>query len=306
MVAFYPTRDYAYGAQISVDVRYDGATLVHSQFNTRPLPTLAQGFVSDSASVPLAGIQVEVPALGLTMTSNDDGNFDAGFGWPANRVMPPGTYRLYVNRHRANPKYGSVEHFLHIRDGELNSFGTARLPILDRTEPFRLVQSGDAAALLAKGDLTLDLSGASLTFPDAQDAGGVHAQLMSRSELGYRARVATPVDWGFVVTPSIGVSGPVGIDIRLPAFNESHAYVEQMADYGLLLAVDPASLQLVVAGVFEVDKVNNRIRTVGLVHVQRLDVIAFGRTRQAHQPLLQSYAQGELDITALIAALEAP
>jgi hypothetical protein len=79
-----------------------------------------------------------------------------------------------------------------------------------------------------------------------------------------------------------------------------------MADYGLLLAVDPASLQLVVAGVFEVDKDTNRVRTVGLVHIQRLDVIAFGRTRQAHQPLLQSYAQGELDITALIAALEAP
>jgi hypothetical protein len=306
MVAFYPSRDYAYGAEISVDVRYDGAPLVHTQFNTRPLPTLAQGFVSDSESVPLAGIEVEIPALGLTLLTNEDGNFDAGFGWPATRTIPPGSYRVYANRHQASPRYGSVERFLHIRNGELNAFGTARLPILDRSEPFRLVQSGDASVVLAKGDLDLNLSSALLTFPDAQDAGGVHAQLMSRAQLGYRARAATPLDWGFVVTPSVGVSGSVGIDIRLPAFNDSHAYVDQMADYGLLLAVDPASLELVVAGVFEVDKENKRIRTVGEVHVQRLDVLAFGRTRQAHQPLLQSYAQGELDITALIAALEAP
>jgi hypothetical protein len=38
----------------------------------------------------------------------DDGNFDAGFGWPATRVIRAGSYRAYVNRHRADPRYGAV------------------------------------------------------------------------------------------------------------------------------------------------------------------------------------------------------
>jgi hypothetical protein len=306
MITFYPSRDYAYGAQISVDVRYDGANLVHSQFNVRSLPTLVQGFVADQNGEPLSSIDVIVPALGLSTTTNADGNYDFGWGRPASEVIPPGSYRALINPYNKNPRYGSLERFIHIRDGETNSAGVTRIPRLDRGEAFRFVVSGQPAAQLARGDLTLDLSNAVLTFPDAQDAGPMHAQLMDRDRIPYAQRLNTPVDFGFAIEPSgIAVAGAVQVEAKLPRFQNSFDYVDSMAPCALMLAVDPASLELVPVGVFEVDKANLVVRTVGQVHLSRLDYIAFGRTTEAGQVLCDQYARDEITIQQLVSGLEA-
>ena len=306
MVAFYPTRDYAYGATIFVDVRYDGASLVHTQFQTRALPTLVQGFVADHEFVPLQGIEVAIPALNLVALTNDDGNFDMGFGRPASERIPPGSYRMVINRDGKNPRYGSVERIVHIRAGELNGLGTTRIPILDAREPFRLVQSGQASVPLAKGDLTFDLAQAALTFPDQQASGPMKAQFMNTSQFVYAGRSTTPADWGFLVTPSVQVSGLVTVEVRLPAFQGSYDYVQQLPPYALMLALEPDSMDLAIAGVFEIDKDNAVARSVGTTHLRRLDAIAFGRTREAIAPLLEAYANGEVDFVSLVAAVESP
>ena len=45
-LAIYPSRDYVYGAEIYVDVNYDGVELERFSFTVRPIPTLLQGFVN--------------------------------------------------------------------------------------------------------------------------------------------------------------------------------------------------------------------------------------------------------------------
>ena len=306
MITFYPSRDYAYGAQISVDVRYDGATVVHSQFNVRALPTLVQGFVADQNGEPLSSIDVIVPALGLSTTTNADGNFDFGWGRPASEVIPPGSYRALINPYNKNRDYGSLERFIHIRAGENNRVGVTRIARLDRREAFRFAASGQSAVPLGRGDLTLDLSNALLTFPDAQDAGPMHGQFMDRERIGYPQRIRTPSDWGFAIEPAgIGVSGEVAVEAKLPLYQGSHDYVALMAPYALMLGVDPSSLELVPVGVFEVDKDNLVIRSVGGVHLRRLDYIAFGRTTELGQALLAQYVNGEISIEQLAAGLEA-
>ena len=213
---------------------------------------------------------------------------------------------MFVNRHNKNPRYASIERLVNIRAGELNSLGTIRIPILDTREPFRLVQSGEADISLAKGDLTFDFSQASLTFEDGQSSGPMKAQFMTTSQFVHAGRPTTPADWGFTVTPAVAVSGPVGVEVRLPAFQGSYDYVQQLAPHGLMLGLDPVSMELAVAGVFQIDKENAVAHTVGTVHLSRLDAIAFARTREAIAPLLEAYANGEIDLVSLVAAVESP
>jgi hypothetical protein len=58
-------------------------------------------------------------------------------------------------------------------------------------------------------------------------------------------------------------------------------------------------------GVFEVDKANEKIRSVGAVRLKRLDYVAFGRTTVAGQALLEQYVNGEITFEQLTAGLEA-
>ena len=160
--------------------------------------------------------------------------------------------------------------------------------------------------MLARGDLELDLSNAQLTFPDTQDVGGIHAQLMDRERIAYSQRLKTPVDFGFALEPSgIGVAGEVQVQAKLPRFQGTFDYVDNMAPCALMLGVDPASLVLAPVGVFEIDKAEKLIRTVGAVHLRRLDYIAFGRTTEVGQLLCDQYTRDEINIQELISGLEA-
>ena len=71
-----------------------------------------------------------------------------------------------------NAKYGSVEAFFAIREGELNGVE----PLLTPEVPFVSLRGGDPDVLLAEGELRLDLSEAEILFPDGADRGSAHAQ----------------------------------------------------------------------------------------------------------------------------------
>jgi hypothetical protein len=129
---------------------------------------------------------------------------------------------------------------------------------------------------------------------------------MDRERIGYPQRIRTPSDWGFAIEPAgIGVAGSVQVEAKLPLFQGNLDYVDLMAPYGLMLGVDPGSLELVPVGVFEVDKADKEIRSIGAVHLKRLDYVAFGRTTVAGQALLEQYVNGEITFEQLTAGLEA-
>ena len=119
MVAFYPGRDYAYGAEVTIDVRYDGADIVHSRFVVRPLPTLVQGFVSDQNGVPLEGVRVVIPALGREARTNAEGSFDFGWGVSVAGELPAGNHRAVINGDNGVSAYGSLQRFMNVRPQEV-------------------------------------------------------------------------------------------------------------------------------------------------------------------------------------------
>jgi hypothetical protein len=305
MVAFYPERTLGFGANEYVSVVYDGEELATSTFETRPLPTFIQGFVVDQFRQALEGVTVSIPAINRTAVTDNEGSFTFGMGEKTDQAIPPGRYLAIVNHGLQNRTLGSVEFFVSVAEGRLNSVGVASLPILNPTEPFRRIASGENQAILAAGELTLDLSDASLEFADGGGEGNVHTQFMDLAQLPYKYRPSAMPQWAFVTNPGgINVSGPVGLTVKMPAMMGSHDYLEKIGERVVLIGLDPNSLQLVPVGVGKVDPAAQKVSSEGKVALGRLDCIAYGLIDSDKQPYLESYANGEITLSELTMRLE--
>jgi hypothetical protein len=304
MVSFYPSRDYAYGGTVFIDVRYDGAELWHAKLFVRPLPTLIHGFVANQALIPLQGIEVLIPELARSAQSNDDGNWNFGYGEPAEQRIPHGRYRVVVNPARKNARFGTVERYIEISEG-LGYAGTVLIPELNSAEPFRHIASGQTTAVLARGDVTLGLSQTVVRFPDGLPEGDVHVQFLSASELGHASLNGARPDWAFgVQPPGIAVDGSLTVGFELPKLDQSYAYLDKFPERVVLVGLDRQSLQIVPVGVVEIDRTTHRARSVGAVHLQSLDYL--GVSSVAGNPaLLRAYASQEIGLSELIAGVEA-
>ena len=306
MVSFYPSRDYAYGGTVFIDVRYKNQDLWHSKFDVRPLPTLIHGFVANQALIPLQGIEVVLSDLGRSAQTNDDGNWNFGYGDPPELRIPTGRYRATVNPGRKNTRFGTIHRFIEITEG-VGYAGTFIIPELNSAEPFRHISSGQSEpAILARGDVTLDLTQTSLRFPDGLPEGDVHAQLLTPSQLGHTSLSGARPDWVFGVQPAgVEVQGLPTISIELPKLDQSYAYLDKAPTRMVLMGLDARTLQIVPVGVVSIDRTTHRAQSVGPVHLQNLDYI--GVSSLAGTPeLLDAYVAREISLSELIAGVEAP
>lgn len=305
MAAFYPKRDLAYGAGVFITVTYDGAEVARSTYRIRELPTLIEGFVTDSVANPVAGIAVALPELGLTATTNADGAYSFGFGMNFDQTIPDGRHRLVVNPAMQNRAYGTVDQWVRVRQGRLNSGPVAKLPVISETIPFRRIISGRADNLLADGALQLNLSQAELTFPDLRDQGDVHAQFLSVENLPYAPlSFATPL-WIFCLQPgAVGVSGQVGLTLAMPRRTGSYAYLDDFGQRVALVGLDPEALMIVPVGVGRIDADAKTVVSQGPVHLHRLDMIGYVLIGAQGQPLLEQYVNGDINLQQMIAGLE--
>ncbi len=307
MIAFFPSRDLAYGGTVFVELTYAGQTLYHSSFQVRPLPTLLAGFVADSLQQPLKGIEVVFPDLDRSAVTNSDGAWQFGYGEPDSEMLLPGRHRLVVNPSLKNDRYGTVERYVTIEKGERNRAGVIVIPYLSPTEPFRRVASGQSSpALLASSDLTIDLSQAELTFPDGRDEGDVHTQFLQSHEIGYGALGTCLPSFAYAISPAgIRLQGELEVEVALPRHDGSYTYVEELPERVLLVGLDPDSLLLVPAGVMRVDKTGFRLVSEGKVELHRLDYVAISRGPTGTDQILERYVNGEISIDQLVAELEA-
>ena len=307
MAAFYPERDFAYGGTLYVTVFYDGQELSRSSFQIRPLPTFIQGFVADHFMRPLEGIEVEIPELGRVAVSDNNGSYEFGFGEPYKHVIPAGRYEGIVNPGLKNRAFGSVTLWMNVEEGRLNSLGITRIPILNVNEPFRRIYSGQVEAVLAAGDLVLDLTDVILNFPDGSNQGDVHVQFMEFQEIAYSALPSSIPHWVYSIQPvGVEVSGEMGIRFFMPRHNGSHDYVERIGDRVLLVGINQASLKIVPIGVGLVDSEKKEVLNEGPVHLERLDIIGYALVSPDDQSIVESFAQGEIGLQELIGELETP
>ncbi len=181
VVQFFPDRDLAYGASVLVNVLGQGEELARLTYAVRELPTLLAGHVADSFGEALAGIEVELPELGLSSVSDADGGYTFGFGTTVQ--LPGGRHRLLFNPGFQQPHLGIVEQWAVLDEGRFNRIGVTKLPILNRDVPFQHINGGVPRIELAGGDLVLNLSDARLLFPDRRTAGNLHVQFMSPDQL---------------------------------------------------------------------------------------------------------------------------
>ncbi len=307
MAAFYAERDYAYGARVFATVTYDGVEIARTRFTIRPLPTLIQGFVADQFKQSLAGIEVALPDLNRTSITNSDGGYGFGFGDKAAATIPSGRHRAVINPNLKNRTFGTLEKWITVEKGRLNNADVEYLPILNPQEPFRRLESYAAQpALLADGDLTLQLANAELIFPDGQSQGDVHVQFLPTDQLGYPSLPSVIPHWAFSIQPmGVQVNGPVGITMTMPPLYGGHDYLTDLGDYVVLLGFDPNAMQLVPVGVGQVDEAARKVSSVGDVALQRLDYFGYALVNPDQQTILKQFIDGEIGLAQMIGVLAA-
>ncbi len=305
MAAFYPQRDLAYGATVYVNVIYDGAELSRTSYKIRVLPSLIEGFVTDSAANPISGVKVHIPDLDLTAETNSDGAYCFGFGMDAGHALAAGRYKLVVNPDMQNTAYGTLTYWIRVRQGQLNSIPVVKLPVISAQIPFRRIISGKAENILAGGALKLDLSEAQLTFSDLRHQGDVHVQFLSVEKLPYAPLpYATPL-WVFCTQPAgVKVSGQVGLSLAVPTRSGGYTYLEDFGSLVVLVGLDPDALMIVPVGVGQMDMDSKTVTSRGQVHLQRLDFIGYVHMKADAQPLLEQYVNNEISLRQMIAGLE--
>jgi hypothetical protein len=302
VVAFYPDRELAYDGEVALDVDYDGAELAHLMFHTRALPTFINGTVIDQFSQPVEGVSVSLPQLGRTTRTNRDGAFAFGYGDRYDEALPAGRYELVINPDLKQIRFGSVRRWVSIESGRQNRLEVTRLPLLNLDTPFAPVEGRSSVSLLA-GAVKLDLNDADLLFPDSRRSGDLHLQFTEYGRFSYPVGGGHLPHWVYTGQPAgIRVEGELRVDLALPKLNRSYDYLPPDGSYVLMMGLDLASRHVVPVGVGRIESA--RVVSAGASHYQSLDVIGYVLQGTAAQPKLQAYADGEIDLPALLIALD--
>ncbi len=301
VIAFYPEKDLAYDAEVSVEVRYDGQELERLRYRTRPLPTFISGVVLDQLQEPVANIEVRLEELNRSVRTNRDGAFNFGFGDTAEQAIPGGQYRLLLNPGSGNRGYGADSRSVTVQGGERNDFGQMQLAQLNTTLPYVPVKGGSQLSLL-EGEFKLDLGGARLVFPDGRQEGDLHAQMLQFSELPYPVEPLAMPYWMYALQPAgVSVQGTLSVDLAALRLGNTLDYLPPDGSYVVMVGLDRQAARIVPVGVGVIG--NGRIRSQGVLAQDNLDLFGFALAGLEAQPALKAYADGELNLRQLQAEL---
>jgi hypothetical protein len=301
VVAFYPEKDLAYNAEVSVDVTYDGQDVGRIRYHTRPLPTFISGVVMDQLQQPVAGVHVRLDELDRSTQTNQDGAFNFGFGDSPEQNIPAGRYSLHLNPGQSVRSYGSDSRTISVQNGVLNELGQLQLAQLNTTLPYVPVKGGSQLSLLG-GELKIDLSNARLQFPDGRQEGDLHVQMLQFSELAYPVDPMAMPYWMYALQPAgVNVEGALSVDIAALKLADSYDYLPENGAYVVLVGLDRAAGRVVPVGVGKID--NLRIRSQGSFAPGNLDLFGFALAGIEAQPALQAYADGQMNLRQLQAEL---
>jgi hypothetical protein len=303
-VAFYPERDLGYGASIFVTATYDGVELTRQQFKVRPRPTFIEGVIADNLGQAVTGVEISIPELGRSTTSNNEGAYSFGYGDNAERNIASGRYQLFVNRGLKDPRFGSYRTWINIQNGARNTVASIPLPLANTNIAFSHLQSG-AQAVINGGEVNLDLTNTRLTFNDGLSAGSIRLQFLPLSAVTVRSFDPryTPM-WFYAVQPvGIEVDGAIAFDFALPAYQGAYDYAPLENELVLLLGMDAEALVLAPVGVGKT-LAGHRISSVGATSLKSLDYIAYARVFPEQRPDLQAYTDGEISLEELRTRLQ--
>ena len=305
LASFYPSRELSFHANVYVDVSYDGQLLKRYTYQIRELPTMAQGVVFDQDISPISNIDIVLPDLGLVRKTSSNGAYGFGFTpLPNEKTLTGGRYRMVINPDMKNASYGTMEVWANIEDQRLTELPNIRLPRLDKHIPNRFIRSGDAVAIVGDASVTLDLTYASILFPNHREEGNVHVQYLDLGKLPHRASpVAMPMGMYSTQPTGITVHGDVGVTIALQPLFGGYDYIPADGSPVVMLGFDNDAKRIVPIGV---GRVNQRtLRSEGKLWLKNLDYIGFALASPKKYADLESYIKGEIALHELIAVLGA-
>ena len=298
IIAFYPERELAYGADIFINAEYDGEEILRSTYKTRELPTFLEGGVQDQLLQPVGGIKVTIPELNRETETNKDGAFAFGYGDEPGETLPAGRYQITINGGLENPSFGTSTRWISIEAGAKNTTGSFILPVINREDAFTPISGGEVFSL-GKGDLELDLTNADITFADGSSDGFAISTFMLISQITHRVDTDFAAPWYYSVQPNgISVRGDVSIKMALPAYEGSHSYVPPVGNLALLIGLNTDNDTLLPIGVGEV--VSGHYIESRKMDLQVLDYIGYFTVPESHQQDLQAYLDGEKTIDEII------
>jgi hypothetical protein len=302
-LVFYPERDLAYDAEVLVELAYDGAPLASLAYRTRPLPTFLSGTVLDLFGQPVAGVPVVLGEGDESRRTETDsgGGFAFGFGDSAAQSLASGRQRLDLNPGMTLAGWGSRRQWVSVEAARRNELGTLRLAQLNPDVPPVPAAGGDDLSLLG-GDLKLDLTQATLLFPDGRESGDLYAQFLSYSQIPYPiAPLAVPLYLYGLHPAGVEPSGAVALDLGVPALGEGFEHLPPEGVYVVLLGLDRESGQVVPIGAGQVE--GHRVKSRGVVQLRVLDLVGWALAGPQHQDALAAYAAGTLPLVRLLAVL---
>jgi hypothetical protein len=258
----------------------------------------------DQLGQAVEGIEVSIPSLNRSVFTNGDGAFGFGYENSAQGSLPGGLIEIVTNPGLSNSDYGSDVRRINIRKGRRSDLGMTRLIQLNVETPFQPITSGQTNVVLAGGELTLNLSQTSLTFPqDGTSSGNVHVSFLTLKDANIKYLPGSLPNWLFGVQPAgIKVQGNIGLKFKMPRLFGSMAYVPANDSYVVLVGRDANSDTMVPVGVGQIN--NYQVTSVGSVNLQRLDYLGYAIIAEEQQPLLVEFANGQRDLNSLIGALQ--
>lgn len=302
-VAYNLVRDLAYGANVFVEVNYNGSEVARLTYAVRPLPTFLQGLVLDQLGQPVSGLPVSLPEANFATTTDSEGAFAFGFGLAASQALPSGRQRIVFNPALKNRGFGSFEDWAMLQPGRHNRYGVRVIAALSPNIPFQALNSG-AQNVLTKGELTLDLTRAQLTFPDGRNRGDVHVQFTRGEHMPYKTLRSALATWYYGMQPAgIRVAGATNLSMAIPLLRGSDAHIPPENTPVLIVGVDDASKQVVPVGVGRVQ--NRRVVSAHDLDLTRLEYLGYVIVSDAQQAVLDDYLRGVISLSQLISRLEA-
>ncbi|MCP4324948.1 MAG: carboxypeptidase regulatory-like domain-containing protein, partial [Alteromonadales bacterium] len=295
LFTFYPDNEWAYDAEIFVTVIYDGVELNRYQFKTQALPTFVSGSLSDQLSQPIVGVQVTIPQLGLYTTTNRDGAYTFN---DQHNALPTGLYDIVFNAGMTNLDYGEKRSQVSIKQGRNVSLGITRLALINSEVPFTFL-SGNKPLSLLQGALKVDLSEASLLFPNGDNSGNAHFQFDKLHEITVPIEPLVMPHWMYSAQPmGIEIMGTHQIEMQIPELNGSYAHVPESGYYVLLLGLDKQSGRITPKGVGIIE--GHKVRSVGSPEFEVMDYFGYGLLPQQAQPVIATYLEENWTIRRLL------
>ena len=301
---FYPQRDLAYNADVYATVIYNGEELARRHFRVRPRPTFIEGLVIDNLTQAVAGVEVTIPALNRSTTTDKDGSYSFGYGDSADQTLAQGSYQIHVNSGLRDNRFGSYQGYINIQSGSQNQVKNIMLALLNNDVAFSYLNSG-LAATINGNEINLDATRARYIFNDGRSEGSVHLQFLPYSSLKINSFKLdyTPM-WAYAAQPAgVRVEGDLQLEFALPQFQGSFDYAPLEGEMVLLLGSSEDGTHLLPAGVGEA-LAGHRIRSLGETHFKRLDYLAYARITPELYADLNRYIDGTLTLQQLTLNLQ--